>query len=147
MTSSNEAARRNSRSRRLTADHALAVYDREHRVGSVVERDRQVSHLRHRRSSRWRIRNSSRCNAHASPGDIVIMSSIDIKTAVMHVLCHLREIRDDLIIRLAETRRRTLLSFCFPELNGIYRSRDRESLLPGTRAEIVSVMINRHRVS
>jgi hypothetical protein len=39
MTPSNEAARRNLQARRPTADHALAVYDGQHRVGSVVERN------------------------------------------------------------------------------------------------------------
>jgi hypothetical protein len=39
MTPSKEAARRNLRARRTTANHALAVYDGQHRVGSVVERN------------------------------------------------------------------------------------------------------------
>jgi hypothetical protein len=39
MTPANEAARRNSRSRRPTADQEITVYDGQHRVGSVVERD------------------------------------------------------------------------------------------------------------
>ena len=38
MTPSNEAARRTSQARKPTADRALAVYDGQHRVGSVVER-------------------------------------------------------------------------------------------------------------
>jgi hypothetical protein len=39
MTPSNAAARRNSQARRPTVDHALAVYDGQQRVGSVVEHD------------------------------------------------------------------------------------------------------------
>jgi hypothetical protein len=39
MTPANEAARRNSQARRPTADQALTVYDGQHRVGSVVERN------------------------------------------------------------------------------------------------------------
>jgi hypothetical protein len=39
MTPANEATRRNSRSRRPTADQEITVYDGQHRVGSVVERD------------------------------------------------------------------------------------------------------------
>jgi hypothetical protein len=38
MTPSNEAARRTSQARKPTADRALAVYDGQHRIGSVVER-------------------------------------------------------------------------------------------------------------
>jgi hypothetical protein len=39
MTPANEAARRNWRARRPSADQALTVYDGQHRVGSVVERN------------------------------------------------------------------------------------------------------------
>jgi hypothetical protein len=39
MTPSNESARRNLQARRPIADHALAVYDGQRRVGSVVERN------------------------------------------------------------------------------------------------------------
>jgi hypothetical protein len=39
MTPTNEAARRNSRAQRPSADQALTVYDGQYRVGSVVERD------------------------------------------------------------------------------------------------------------
>jgi hypothetical protein len=39
MTPANEAARRNSQARRPTVDHALAVYDGQQRVGTVVERN------------------------------------------------------------------------------------------------------------
>jgi hypothetical protein len=39
MTPSKEAARRNLQARQTTADHALAVYDGQQRVGSVLERD------------------------------------------------------------------------------------------------------------
>jgi hypothetical protein len=39
MIPPSEAARRNSRSRRPTADQEITVYDGQHRVGSVVERD------------------------------------------------------------------------------------------------------------
>jgi hypothetical protein len=39
MTPANEAKRRNLQARRPTADQALTVYDGQHRVGSVVERD------------------------------------------------------------------------------------------------------------
>jgi hypothetical protein len=38
MTHANEATRRNSQSRR-SADQAVKVYDEQHCVGSVVERD------------------------------------------------------------------------------------------------------------
>jgi hypothetical protein len=39
MTPANEAARRNSQARRPTVDNALAVYDGQQRVGTVVERN------------------------------------------------------------------------------------------------------------
>ena len=39
MTPANEAARRNSQARRPTVDHALAVYDGQQRVVTVVERN------------------------------------------------------------------------------------------------------------
>jgi hypothetical protein len=39
MTSANEAARRNSQARRPTAHQEITVYDGQHRVDSVVERD------------------------------------------------------------------------------------------------------------
>jgi hypothetical protein len=39
MTPASEAAHRNSRSRRPTANQEITVYDGQHRVGSVLERD------------------------------------------------------------------------------------------------------------
>lgn len=39
MTAANEAARRNSQSSQPSADQALTVYDGQHRVGSIVERN------------------------------------------------------------------------------------------------------------
>jgi hypothetical protein len=39
MSPSNEAAGRNSLSRQPTADQQITVYDGQHRVGSIVERN------------------------------------------------------------------------------------------------------------
>ena len=53
MTAANEAARRNSQSSQPSADQALTVYDGQHRVGSIVERNGKFIAFRCSRSPRW----------------------------------------------------------------------------------------------